>query len=173
MQWFSALLVGALWAVAAGGAKAQIVPLYEYLEFDTFVDLTYTGNGQSVRCTSPNTVGGPRIVEAVLGPEVGAEAVLTQRYFCGDVALDIYRELRVGETRVIDYANVPLWAYFYARISVVPDGGAGESITVGEVQDSFTFPDGTGHWPYINGLNNVPGVVFHNLVDDITGHLAQ
>jgi hypothetical protein len=173
VQWCSSLLIATLWAVVAGRAEAQIGPLYSYVDFDTFIDVTYTGNGRSVRCTSPDIVGGPRVVQAILQPEVGTENVLTQRFFCGDVAIDIFRDIVVGDTRVIENEIRPIWADYYTRISVVTDGGGGESIIAGEVSGTLILGEGTGHWPYLDNLHNLPGVVFHNLVDDITDRLVQ
>lgn len=169
--WFAATLVTVLWSAAPDGASAQIGAYPMRVRFEPFVDVTYTGNGESIRCTTPE-LEGDVVAETLLEPEIGNTNTAFSQIYCGHVTISILRYLTVTHVSLRDdNINVPDWADFRTQIEVLFEDG--ESVVVHDGQGRLSITEGTGHWPYYGETNNIPGVVFHNIVDDISASMEQ
>ncbi|HKU43683.1 MAG TPA: hypothetical protein VJR89_36240 [Polyangiales bacterium] len=138
------------------------------LEIRSFIDVTYTGNGQQVHCSPVETRGSVPPEKLVLPAEVGETDVGGSRFYCGDVAIDLIHYVSTLGTVIEGNVERPSALNYRTTIEVVTDGGAGEHIFVYDEQGLLTIdsPSGGSPWEHTR-IRSVPGTVIAGVGDII------
>ena len=162
-RWFAVTLVTALWLATPDDASAQIVAVPAHVQFEPYIDVITTRNGERAHCTTPDA----SIDEAVLEPEVGDTATAFTQLHCGAVSIAVFRYLTTLGTTVRDNMSIADRAIMRVQIQVLYSD-TGDSVFLYDYELGIWLNDARGRWIYKGQIEDQPDIEFVDFYDEYT-----